>query len=330
MQLTLITIIAYLLTLLNSRRASGLNFLHRRSNSQIIKTSAVRHGSQDGTILETSAERQPRPLCKDEFRVSFPYPTGLLVSNVNDVNYCLLQHNVVRLRQSYKRVSQVEDAISEKNCAQIIHDAEVCASLNGGWTANRHSAYPTTDLPLETIFGKFSSIHGLVNGYILPEIASFFGLNEDFLSIGELFVAKYEYGVNKQAGLGSYAWSPFFFSFAWRTTSFIFLSIGLQKIFHVLVMQLKQCYTTRYIIDEKSSSVELAMTNQFSIKDNFKSINAGAHVDGTPWSFVISLNNPATDFVGGGTYWHTYRQIYPQSLLLCLSCPVESDTFFMS
>lgn len=170
-------------------------------------------------MLETSADSQPRPLCKDEFRVSFPYPTGLLVSNVNDVNYCLLQHNVVKLRQSYKRVSQVEDAISVKNCAQIIHDAEVCASLNGGWTANRHSAYPTTDLPLETIYGKFSSIHGLVNGYLLPKIASFFGLNEDFLSIGELFVAKYEYGVNKQAGLGSCAWYPSFLLFAQQMVS---------------------------------------------------------------------------------------------------------------
>ena len=207
-QLTIIAIVACLISILISRRATGLTFIQRRSISKITKKNAVTHGSQDGAILETRLESQARPLRKDELEVSFPYPTGLLISNVNDVNYCLLQHNVVKLRESYKRISQVKGAISESICAQIIHDAEACASLNGGWTANRHSAYPTTDLQLEAIFGKFSSIHGLVNGYLLPEIASFFGLNEDFLSIGELFVAKYEYGVNKQAGLGAFAMLP--------------------------------------------------------------------------------------------------------------------------
>ena len=27
----------------------------------------------------------------------------------------------------------------------------------------------------------------------------------------------------------------------------------------------------------------------------------GAHIDGTPWSFVVSLNDPSADFTGGGT-----------------------------
>jgi hypothetical protein len=26
----------------------------------------------------------------------------------------------------------------------------------------------------------------------------------------------------------------------------------------------------------------------------------GSHVDGTPWSFVVSLNDPETEFTGGG------------------------------
>lgn len=26
----------------------------------------------------------------------------------------------------------------------------------------------------------------------------------------------------------------------------------------------------------------------------------GAHADGTPWSFVVNLNNPQKDFTGGG------------------------------
>ena len=223
LKLSLLTIITYLLTHLTSRKAFGLHFLQLKSNSRIKKNYAVPQGNQARATLETSVESRTRPLCKgDEFEVCFPYPTGLLISNVNDVNYCLLQHNVVKLRQSFRRVSQVEGAISESICANIIHEAEVCASLNGGWTANRHSAYPTTDLPLEAIFGKFSSIHGLVNGHLLPEIASFFGLNEDFLTIGELFVAKYEYGVKKQAGLGSCGRCLFSISCEWRTINWIF------------------------------------------------------------------------------------------------------------
>ena len=135
-------------------------------------------------------------------QVDFSYPSGLLITEQNNVSYCLLQHNAVKLRPLYKRVSELKNALSTSTCELIINEAEIYASNNGGWTADRHTAYPTTDLPLEAIFGKFSNIHGLVNGNILPEIASFFGLNEDYLSIGELFVAKYEYGVNKQAGLG--------------------------------------------------------------------------------------------------------------------------------
>ena len=34
------------------------------------------------------------------------------------------------------------------------------------------------------------------------------------------------------------------------------------------------------------------MSEQFEI---------GAHVDGTPWSFVTSLNDPKIEFTGGGT-----------------------------
>lgn len=134
--------------------------------------------------------------------ISFPYPSGLLITEVDNKRYCLLQHNVVKLRPYYERVSVVESLLPKDTCDYIIREAEIAASARGGWTADRHSAYPTTDLPLEAIFGRFSSIHGLINGNILPLMASYFDLNEDYLSIGELFVAKYEFGANKQAGLG--------------------------------------------------------------------------------------------------------------------------------
>ena len=133
--------------------------------------------------------------------VTFFYPSGLLITESNEVSYCLLQHNIVSLRPACKRVLELEGALSKSMCAKIIEEAEVYAANNGGWTVDRHTSYPTTDLPLEDIFGRFSQTHGLVNGDILPHMASFFNLNEEYLSIGELFVAKYEFG-NRQAGLG--------------------------------------------------------------------------------------------------------------------------------
>jgi len=68
-------------------------------------------------------------------------------------------------------------------------------------------------------------------------MAEFFGLNEDFLCIGELFVAKYECKEGKQKSLG-------------------------------------------------------------------------AHQDGTPWSFVIALNCPSTEFTGGGTHFVNEKTTY--------------------
>lgn len=171
--------------------------------------------------------------------VSFPYPSGLLltpnlptneqpaVGSCNDI-FCIVQHNIQSLRPYLQRVGMMENALTSLVCKNLISDCEKYADNNGGWTSARHREYPTTDLPINTIFGKFSSIHGLVTGNILPEMAAFFGLNEDHLSIAELFIAKYEFKAGKQ-------------------------------------------------------------------------IKLNPHIDGTPYSFVVTLNDPLVEFTGGGT-----------------------------
>lgn len=170
--------------------------------------------------------------------VTFPYPSGLLLTPnlptsdkdshpTNDI-FCIVQHNVQSLRPHLKRVGVMEGALTESVCETLIADCEKYALDHGGWTSARHRDYPTTDLPLDVIFGKFSSIHGLVTGNILPEMASFFDISEDHLSVAELFIAKYEFKEGKQKKLDP-------------------------------------------------------------------------HVDGTPYSFVVSLNDPLVEFTGGGT-----------------------------
>ena len=75
---------------------------------------------------------------------------------------------------------------------------------------------------------------------VLPKISCYFGLCEDHLHIGELFVVKYEH-TDDGSGDGS---------------------------------------------EESSTQTGLS-----------------AHIDGTPWSFVIALNDPRTSFEGGGTFF---------------------------
>ena len=165
-------------------------------------------------------------------KVELSYPTGLHFSSFTDRNskrstFCILQHNSVALAPKHKNVYKVENIISDSMCDDIVAKTEEWASRNGGWSVDRHLDYPTTDLPLQAVFGSLSALHGTVASDFLPEIAQAFGLNEELLKVGEIFIAKYEAMPGKQNKLA-------------------------------------------------------------------------AHVDGTPFSFVLALNDPST-FTGGGT-----------------------------
>lgn len=80
----------------------------------------------------------------------------------------------------------------------------------------------------ECLFGSFSAMQARIAGELLPRMALAFGIDEEHLSVAEMFIAKYEYAPGKQHKLD-------------------------------------------------------------------------AHQDGTPFSFVITLNQPDEDFSGGGT-----------------------------
>ena len=57
---------------------------------------------------------------------------------------------------------------------------------------------------IKYILGQFSQIHGLVTATLLPEIALLFNINEDYLKVEELFIAKYEYREGKQNKLDAH------------------------------------------------------------------------------------------------------------------------------
>lgn len=142
-------------------------------------------------------------------KVALRHPTGLLLTNPDPITgrvFCLLQQNALRLRPSLARVFTVPSLLAAEHCRRIITAAEEYAAVNEGWTSARHTGYPTTDLPVDAIFpeGRFSAVHGFVNAQVLPLLAARFGLREDRLKIGELFVAKYEAAAGRQRGLAAH------------------------------------------------------------------------------------------------------------------------------
>ena len=149
------------------------------------------------------------PPSRSLHRVRLQYPTGLLLldsdsSSSRDKHICVLQHNSLGLRPAFRRVKELCGVISSKECENIIRDGNAYAASNGGWTNSRHTAYSTTDIPVEVLYGEESHISEIVERIVLPEIAAFFDLDRDGLHILELFVVKYEGEQGAQSSLSAH------------------------------------------------------------------------------------------------------------------------------
>ena len=76
-------------------------------------------------------------------------------------------------------------------CNYIVGECERYASKNGGWTVDRHTKYPTTDLPVD----KIPSIFGLILETlktITGRVSASYGLDDKMIiNIKDLFVVKY-------------------------------------------------------------------------------------------------------------------------------------------
>lgn len=179
--------------------------------------------------------------------ISTHEPSGLKIHGTEDGgHYFLLEHNCIELPKHHKEVYVMEDALSHEVCQEIIDKAEAHQ-----WTEQRHTAFATTDLPLEALFGTFSNIHADIDCRILPRMAQAFDLDEEFLQIGEIFIAKYEFNKAVESSINA------------------------------------NVDAAKFGIEEARSETQVGL---------------GAHKDGTPWSFVLPLND-AIEFEGGGTYF---------------------------
>ena len=141
-------------------------------------------------LLSSLFQLQQTPLDNSNLvEVSFRFPSGLLLTPADDSPahiFCLLRHNTVQLRPHLRKVLLVEDALTNDMCRDLIQKTENFAASNGGWSSDRHTGYPTTDLPLDAVYGKFSPMHMHIAKSLLPEMAKFFNLNLDYLECAEV------------------------------------------------------------------------------------------------------------------------------------------------
>ena len=83
-------------------------------------------------------------------------------------------------------------------CNYIVGECERYASKNGGWMMDRHTKYPTTDLPVD----KIPSIFGLVLETlktITGRVISSYGLHDKMIiNVKDLFVVKYSHEAQNQ------------------------------------------------------------------------------------------------------------------------------------
>ena len=73
---------------------------------------------------------------------------GIQLSNRSNSYLCILNHDGVAIRPQYQQVHLEGSVLSPLHCQEIIAKAEGYAQQHGGWTRNRHTGYPTTDLPI--------------------------------------------------------------------------------------------------------------------------------------------------------------------------------------
>lgn len=108
--------------------------------------------------------------------------------------------NILQIAEDFKEVHLIPNALSANICQYIIDTAEKYADNYGGWTTTRHLGYPTTDIPYHFI-GFDSELKIQIEEKILDKMSVLYNLFRERLSIGEMFIAKYEYLEGKQSSL---------------------------------------------------------------------------------------------------------------------------------
>jgi hypothetical protein len=111
--------------------------------------------------------------------------------NIMDDAKELMNENVVVKYNRFLQRFMYPKIYCPNVCTWIINECENYAKENGGWTKKRHSAYPTTDLPVESVKPIAGFIFESLK-VIGDKIKKSYGLNDEImLDFKDLFIVKY-------------------------------------------------------------------------------------------------------------------------------------------
>jgi hypothetical protein len=111
---------------------------------------------------------------------------------IDDIN-TMMDENAVICYNRFLQRFHYSKIFTNDTCKWIINECEQYATINGGWTKNRHNKYPTTDLPIENIKTIFNFIIESFKTISL-KITKSYNLNDDIkINFVDVFVVKYKF-----------------------------------------------------------------------------------------------------------------------------------------
>lgn len=170
------------------------------------------------------------------------------------------------LSELHQAVHVLPAVLSASDCATAISQAEQHAADTGGWTTMRHKEYPTTDVCTSSIPSLHKKLQDVVNTKILPPLASKFCLELPRLSIHDMFIAKYAKPTKPKQTRRS-------------------------KFQETLAKKKKRASENMDTTESATATEGIGAAVQSGLEE---------HEDGTPFSFVVALND-LSEFEGGGT-----------------------------
>lgn len=144
--------------------------------------------------------------------IEIPWPSGIVTEAITVANGDIYRigrvlYNSVSLRETWGRVSIIENVLTEIESLDIINRTDTFVDLYG-WPVGRHIDYgqrPTQDLSMENIYPvkkERNKILRKIKSKIFLKIANDCGLNISKLQISDLFLTKYDSNIQNRNGLG--------------------------------------------------------------------------------------------------------------------------------
>jgi hypothetical protein len=170
-------------------------------NNKVLKISSVNFLTKEFLNLLTVDNKNNKDL--------FLEFNNVLLNNINEFSIFFFteENNSEKVKeldincQKFKQRFVYNNYFTREICKWIVHESEEYASLNGGWNTERHSLYPTTDIPIDKITNIFNFLLYCFKESIAKKIIRDYNLKNETINfnLSDAFIVKYEH--NKQCHL---------------------------------------------------------------------------------------------------------------------------------